>query len=158
MSIEGYYYLHTNKELIYKRDHDFIVADFRDSDFVMAFWPMDQADRMSAWSLLVEALAAGAKKERVLELAEKWKCNNADAEHYAKRLNLKFEMDGNSIPLTSTNWHVKGEGFINLQESVSGFGDSALEAMADMCNQLGYSPSKMWGSTFTGLVAGNETS
>jgi hypothetical protein len=43
--------------------------------------------------------------------------------------------------------------FVNLQESPIGFGDSCLEAMADLCKQLGYKPSKMWGNSFRNLLA-----
>jgi hypothetical protein len=49
MSIQGWYYLHTNGSLIYKRDFDGTVADFRDSDFVRAFWPLDPSDREGPW-------------------------------------------------------------------------------------------------------------
>lgn len=41
MSIEGWYYLHSNGALIYKPDHDGTVADIRDSNFARGLWPMD---------------------------------------------------------------------------------------------------------------------
>ena len=53
MSIEGWYYLHENKDLIYKRDLDGIVADIRESPFAIGLWPMDPQDRMTAWNLLI---------------------------------------------------------------------------------------------------------
>ena len=65
--ITGYYYLHENGSLIYKVGTD-CVADFRESDFVKAFWPFDPEDRETAWNLLVESLAAGANKDRVISL------------------------------------------------------------------------------------------
>ena len=68
MSISGWYYLHTNGELIYKRDLDGTAADIRESDFARALWPMDPTDRESAWTILVEALALGANEERIAEL------------------------------------------------------------------------------------------
>ena len=52
------YYLHTNGELIHKNYTEGIEADFRESDFVKAFWVLDPEDRETAWTLLVEALAA----------------------------------------------------------------------------------------------------
>jgi hypothetical protein len=90
MAIEGWYYLHTNGELIYKRDLDGAVADLRESDFVRHFWPCDPTDREGAWNILVEALALGASPSRVNELAIKWQCNDEDALVYAERLQIKL--------------------------------------------------------------------
>jgi hypothetical protein len=59
---KGCYYLHaTDKALIYKSLDD--IPDIRDSDFAIGLWIMDTEDRENAWDILVEALAAGAKKE-----------------------------------------------------------------------------------------------
>jgi hypothetical protein len=54
-------------------------------------------------------------------------------------------MDGNM-------WSAVDRHFINLQESPAGFGVTALEAMAELCNELGYKPSKMWGAKFSDLL------
>lgn len=146
MSIDGYYYLHTNGSLIWKRYLDGSqVADFRESDFVRHFWPLDLKDRENAWSLLIEALAIGAKPERVAELAALWKCNDADAENYASAIGLDLCMDGNAWCATRPN-------NINLQECPHGFGPTALEAMADLAKQIGFRAQKMWGATFKSLV------
>ena len=143
--IDGYYYLHENKELIYKTGTD-CVADFRESNFVQAFWGIDQQDRETAWSCLIEALATGAKKERIFELAEKWGCNDNDAKFYADRIGVVLEMDGNQ-------WCAHRQDFVNLQESPIGFGDTCLESMAGLCKELGFFPTKMnWHSTFSKLV------
>jgi len=37
--IEGYYYLHMNGDLIYKRETGDTAADIRESDFAVAMWP-----------------------------------------------------------------------------------------------------------------------
>ena len=145
MNIEGWYYLHTNGELIYKREMDGTAADIRDSDFARALWPMNVSDRLSAWTILVEGLAAGANLPRVTELAVKWSCDNEDAAIYAQHIRAKVYMDGNK-------WCATRADFDNLQESPAGFGDTALEALAALCKELGYRPAKMWGNSFAGLL------
>lgn len=145
MSIQGWYYLHENGDLIYKRELGGTVADIRDSDLARGLWPFDPSDREGAWTVLVEGLAAGAKPERIAELASKWQCDNEDAEHYAERVACRVYMDGNA-------WCATRGDFDNLQESPAGFGGSALEAMAALAKEIGYRPSKMWGPTFRSLL------
>jgi hypothetical protein len=142
--IEGWYYLHTNGDLIYKRDFPGIEADIRESPFARALWPLDTHDRENAWTILVEALAAGVNPKRIDELSEKWACDDADAKTYIERLGLKLSLDGNA-------WCVTKSDFGCLATDPAGFGGTILEAMADLCKQLGYAPSKMWGATFKGL-------
>lgn len=48
MPAEHCYYLHTNGELIAKVVMDGIEADFRESDFVVAFWFLDVKNREDA--------------------------------------------------------------------------------------------------------------
>lgn len=145
MSIEGWYYLHTNGSLIYKPEHDGAAADIRDSDFARCMWPLDPADRMGAWNILVEGLALGADPERVAELAEKWHCNNVDADNYANRLGITLQLDG-------TAWCATGPGFQNLQEHPAGFGSTKLEAMAALAKALEIPAGKMWRSTFADVL------
>lgn len=145
MSIEGYYYLHVNGDLIYKQNLDETVADIRDSDFAKGLWSFDPTDREGAWSLLVESLAGGANKKRVFELAEKWGCTEDDAAVYAERLSLIVSQDGDQVCVTRQD-------FTNLQECSAGFGDTLLESMVHLCEELEYTPSKMWGHTFKDLV------
>lgn len=145
MSIIGWYYLHINGDLIYKRDLDGTAADIRESDFARGLWPMDPEDRAGAWRIVVEAGAAGASHERVRELAEKWSCDDDDATNYANHIGITLERDGNKMC-------AKRSDFDNLQESPAGFGDTSLEAMIDLAKQLGFTPSKMWGVGFADLV------
>ena len=145
MALTGYYYLHANGELIFKKDYDAVIADFRESDLVIAFWPVDSEDREMAWTILVEALALGAKFERVLELATKWNCDDTDADEYAKRIDVKLERDGD-------HWCATGPGFINPQESKAGFGVRKLQAMAELAKDMGLKPTKMWGAHFDDLL------
>ncbi len=93
--MDGWYYLHTNGELIYKRDLDGTAADIRESTFARALWPMEPSDREGAWRILIEGLAAGANPERVKELAKKWECTDKDAEILADRWGINWWADGN---------------------------------------------------------------
>ena len=148
MNIDGYYYLHVNGSLIYKRGSESVV-DLRDSDLVQGFWPFSSDDRESVWRICVEGLATGAKPERIRELADLWQCDDDDARNYAERLGVELYMDGNK-------WCAIGPGHINLQESPTGFGDTCLEAMADLAKAYGYKPSKMWGHTLQSLMQSRD--
>jgi hypothetical protein len=147
--IQGWYYLHTNGDLIYKRELGGTAADIRESDFARALWPLDPNDREMAWAIIVEGLAAGANPERIKELADKWGCDNEDALMYAEYVGCVLGVDGNQKTATRKD-------FEDLQLSPAGFGDTYLEAMAALCKELGYKPSKMWGSTFKNLLAIRE--
>ena len=143
--MDGWYYLHTNGSLIYKRELGGTAADIRESDFAKAMWPFDPDDRKEAWRILVEALAAGANRERVIELAGHWGCGDTDADVYAKFIRVTLSMDGDQ-------WCATGPGFKNLAISNAGFGNMKLEAMADLCSTMGYQPSKMWGTSFAKML------
>ena len=152
MGIEGWYYLHTNGSLIYKRELGGTAADIRESDFARCMWPMDPGDRMGAWNILVEGLALGAKPERVAELAGKWGCDDADADTYADRLGVTMDLDGNA-------WCAKPQGFENLQDSCAGFGETKLAALADLAKGIGVDAGTMWRTTFADLLGrGQEIS
>jgi hypothetical protein len=45
MSIIGWYYLHENGSLIYKREIGGTAADIRESDLARGLWPLDPQDR-----------------------------------------------------------------------------------------------------------------
>jgi hypothetical protein len=133
---KGYYYLHSNGELIYKRYLDYMqVEDFRESPFVTMFWDFENTDRACAWEILVSALCLGAKESRIIELADKWKCTNEDAIQFAKYYNFILEKDGNMFC-------AKRNDFSNLQESPAGFGITALIAISDLLKQQGYKSDK----------------
>ncbi len=145
--IEGWYYLHVNGSLIYKREWDGgTAADIRESDFAVMLWPFDHTDWAGAWRIVVEGLALGANPERVRELAEKWGCNDADAQEYAAYLGLVLKLDGDQ-------WCAHRSDFVDLQNSPAGFGKTCLEAMAELAKELKLPPSKIgWASTFQDLV------
>ncbi len=141
----GWFYLHTNGSLIFKRELDDTAADIRESPFAVGLWSFNSRDREQAWTILVEALAAGANKDRIDELAKKWTCTDDDALIFAQRIGVRLFMDGDAWCAVTTR-------FTNLQESTTGFGDTALEALAGLAKELGYKPSKMWGNSFAKLL------
>lgn len=142
--IVGYYYLHENGELIYKPGEG-SAADIRDSPFAIGMWAVDPNDRSTAWNLLVEAFASGVDSSRIHELAWKWGCNDKDAGIYASKVGCLLGIDGDQKTATRID-------FLDIQESPCGFGDTYLEAMADLTKQLGYKPNKMWRSKFEDLM------
>lgn len=83
-----WYYLHTNGALIHKRTDP--GAD--GSDFVRRVWRLDTSNRETAWTLLLEALALGARTNRVAELAEKWGCDSRDLTEFVLRANVTDEL------------------------------------------------------------------
>jgi hypothetical protein len=142
--IIGWFYLHTNNELIYKNDPD-AITDIRESDFCKAAWSWN-GSRGCAWAILIEAGSIGANKDRIKELAQKWGCNNDDAKNYAEhQAGIILEMDASAFVAKRTD-------FVNLQESPCGFGESFLDAMSDLCKQLGYVGGKTWGNSFANLL------
>ena len=143
--IDGYYYLHENKSLIYKRELGDTAADIRESPFAIAMWSLDPTDRECCWSILIEALALGANRNRILDLSSKWSCDNNDAVVYANRVGAVLTKDGDQFCATRKD-------FVNLQESPAGFGDTALEALAGLCHELGFIGGKMWNKTFKDLL------
>lgn len=150
MKIEGWYYLHENKDLIYKPYYDDAVIDFRDSDFVKAFWSIDPTSRMNGWQILVEASVAGARHDRIKQLAETWRCDDNDGRVYADKIGVHLSMDGDK-------WHATKYDYVNPMESPEGFGETVLEAMSELCKALGFSPSKLnWHSNFHQLVGFKE--
>lgn len=142
MTVIGFYYLHQNGELIYKRDLGGTAADLRDSYFCKMFWPVDVEDRSSAWRLLVEATALGANPTRISELAEKWGCDDEDGQFYAGQFGVSLEYNPDADRWRASVPHV----------GKAGAGDNVLAALACLAVEVGYKPVKKWGPTFAGLV------
>jgi len=142
-NITGWYYHHTNNSLIYKPDPE-ASTGIRESDFATTMWPWD-GTRPTAWRILVEALSLGVEKERILELASDWKCDDADAVKYAEYAGIKLNKDGNMKTASRKD-------FINLHDCPMGFGETYLEAMAGLCKELGFKGGKMWNATFEDLL------
>lgn len=79
----GYYYLHTNGDLIYKPSR-YDCTDF-DSDFVVKWWPFDSNDRMDAWKIILEAIDLRGVTPRVKELASRWNMDFEDSRQMLAR-------------------------------------------------------------------------
>jgi hypothetical protein len=123
----GFYYLHQNGSLIFKPNMPGIEADFRESDLVRKWWPVRKEDRASAWILCTEALALGARKERVAELAKKWGLDDDDASYFFVHMQGEIGAfrDGDQ-------WCAHFKEFTNILESQVGFGPTILEALAEL--------------------------
>jgi hypothetical protein len=124
-------------------DHDDIEAGYVVSFGVM----VDQ--QVGAWNILVEGMALGAAAARVHELADKWACDDTDADNYANRLGIGLDHDGNQ-------WCATGPYFENLQESPAGFGDTKLDAMAGLAKDMQIRAGKMWRTTFKDMLTATE--
>ena len=126
MPITGYYYLHTDGDLIFKSAW-VVESDpaYFDSDFVRKKWPVDPSDRASAWIICTEALAMGANEARVLELAAKWQLTDDDAQVFAERSRILLGKDGD-------RWYAMFEDFENVHFSQVGFGIDCLHALAEL--------------------------
>jgi len=126
MLITGYYYLHTNGELIFK-PASAVESDpaYFDSDFVRKVWTVDPSDRARAWIICTEALAMGANEARVLELAAKWQLTDEDAQVFAEHSRILLGKDGD-------RWYAMFEDFENVHFSQVGFGADALHALAEL--------------------------
>ena len=81
------YYLHQNGDLIGKNP---IVVEgdssYFDSPFVKKVWWIDTEKRDTLWTLILEALALGAKIDRIKEVAAINKCDRADSIEMLKRM------------------------------------------------------------------------
>ncbi len=120
---DGFYYLHTNGNLIFKP-----FRPEETSDFVRRIWPVDLKSRGHAWVICIEALAMGAKRARVMELAETWGISDSDALEFAKRAHLTLFRDG-------SQWCAGFNDFQNVLKSQCGFGATALEALAELARE-----------------------
>ncbi len=84
---DWFFYLHKNGDLIGKNP-SVVMSDpkYFDSPFVKKVWHVDLSKREEAWKFLLEALALGARIERVRDLAQKWGCDLKDAFKMVVRL------------------------------------------------------------------------
>ena len=98
---QGFYYLHTNGELIFKR---FKPDD--DSPFVRAICPVDLRDRYCAWRIVLEGFFYGARVDRLVDLAEQWKLTFEDLIELLKRTPCENITEGMKGGLPSFVAHV----------------------------------------------------
>ena len=128
--VDGYYYLHTNGDLIYKpatvMDSD---PNYFDSSFVKKVWPITLDERADAYTLLLDAEAMGARIDRIHELKTKWNITEEDTQTFADRMGFKLFMAGDQ-------WSAILPTFKNLQESPVGFGDTRWDALVALCKEV----------------------
>jgi hypothetical protein len=84
-SLSGWYYLHTNGDLIFTR----FQPEINPGGFVRMVWPCDPESRLDAWIIAIEALALGARRERVMELAQKWGLTDEDAKEFVRQAQIR---------------------------------------------------------------------
>lgn len=80
MNPYGWYYLHKNGDLIFKK-----YRPEDDSTFVQKIWPCVVENRETAWTIVIEAIAMGAKLRRIRELSKKWSLDTKDLREYLVR-------------------------------------------------------------------------
>ncbi len=78
---DGFYYLHSNGDMIWKR----FRPEQEPGGFVRRVWPVDRTDRCVAWIIVIEALALGAKEERIRELSDHWHLDTEDLPEFLVR-------------------------------------------------------------------------
>lgn len=74
LGFDGYYYLHTNGEMIWKK-----FEPERDSPFVVQVWPVDLTSRANGWTIVLEGIALGANVDAIKFLMKKWSCTLEDS-------------------------------------------------------------------------------
>lgn len=101
----GWYYLHTNGDLIFKR----YEPEMEPGGFVRRVWPIDTSNRADAWRVVLEAAGLGASIERVRELAAKWKITPEDLPEYMAHTGVaevNAERKAGMVRLAEEVWRV----------------------------------------------------
>jgi hypothetical protein len=106
--IAGYYYLHANGAVLYKRAAPGVITDFENSDLVKCWWPVEPDDRRGAWRILIEASARGATPETIAQHAHLWHCDSPDAYRYALREGIELREDAGEFVATLNGCEGRG--------------------------------------------------
>lgn len=103
--MDGYYYLHTGGDLIFKPT-SVVNADpeYFDSPFVRKVWPIDKKDRATAYITVIEAAVMGAHQNRLNHLIDHWGLTDDDAKEFCQRARFDFEWDENIV--AGPGWRV----------------------------------------------------
>ncbi len=93
---QGFYYLHKDGSLIFKPAAvaQSIYDSYFDSSFVKKVGELDLSDRLCAWRIVLEGFFYGAKEDRLIELAERWKLTFEDSIELLKRTQPKDITEG----------------------------------------------------------------
>lgn len=141
----GWYYLLGNGDLAYKTDSPGVVDELQKNSLIVGLWPFN-GEREVSWTILVEAMAAGAAQEKIYWLAYKWNCDDADALIYSMKIGVEL------IRISHHQWCARPRTVTDLKASPYCAGYTALEALAILAKELGYQPSKLWGESFQDLL------
>lgn len=126
----GFFYLHTNGELIYKPEATISRRqDLEESDFVVQYWPVASNHRTSLWTCLIEAAARGANQSCIDHMKKTHDITNEDAAGFARALD--FKLVGNGRFFVAFNYN-----FIDQKHSAIGFGETAFDAIIDFQKRL----------------------
>lgn len=119
----GWYYLHENGDLIYKR----FEPEVEPGGFVRKVWKFDSTNRFDAWRICIEALVLGARQDRIDELVLKWGLTDEDGKIFVDRSEgkLLLSRDGD-------RWRATFGDFVDLQKSQAGFGTTVLDALVNL--------------------------
>lgn len=134
-------YLHVHGTLHFKQCY---ADELLDSPFVRCYWPCDNS-RQSLWQVAIESLAMGVSRAEVLRVLESNKFEIDDCVNYINFLNARLSKDGNQ-------WCVTRGDFVNLEVSPSGFGDTPMDALADLLKNVGFKGRGMWCHDINSLV------
>lgn len=127
--ILGWFYLHTNGELIFKNHND-AIKGIQESDLCKTAWAWDGSE-LYAWLIVIEALALDVDRKRVFELATTWKLDDEAAETLAKEIGIEIGID-----TETTKYARRADYNDDPAHNPCGFGPTYLEAMADLCKLL----------------------
>lgn len=134
--MSGVFYLHENREIIYK--HGYTWADL-DHEFVRSVWPVgDPATKMDLWTIAVEAGAMGVPFEG-------YDFSDDDALIYAGRVGCGLFQEGSRWVATRRDYCTP-----------VGIGDSGLSALAGLCRALEFNGRWVFSDSFLELVRPKE--
>lgn len=134
--LDGYYYLHVNEDLIYKRYLDEgQVTDFESSSFVRAYWLLDTHDRGCAWIIAIEAAALGARFDKVEHLREHWKLTNEDGRKFCEvsGIELRVEHPVATVSPVSISQKMYRVGFPDKKQYA--YGSDVFSALVELAKQ-----------------------
>lgn len=101
---------------------------FESDPLFKQYWKIDLDNREDLHKFLIAASIQGAKAGQVLDLILQWKITDDDAILYCKEHNIEWNIDGDQFV-------VHAQSFINLHDSIAGFGSSLFEAICDFFAQ-----------------------
>lgn len=126
--ILGYYYLHVNGNLIWKRYiDDKQEEEIYNSDLVKKFWTIRENERESLWAVAIEAYCWGNEvtAPQVEEFSIKHNLSNLDGEFFAERAGMYVAQSSDSV------YTVGFIGDIGATPQI-GTGKNALKAFIDL--------------------------